>query len=91
MWVRRVREAEKEAVEADRIIMRLEVREDNTGAIALYRRLGYRQFGTYRDYYEDHGDALRFERRILYYEPLANFFRCPITPRPPSSPAVRLH
>ena len=37
-----VREAEKEAVEADRILMRLEVREDNTGAINLYKRLGYR-------------------------------------------------
>ncbi|MEQ5837091.1 GNAT family N-acetyltransferase/peptidase C39 family protein [Marinobacter sp. NFXS9] len=64
-----VRESEAVAVEADRIIMRLEVREDNHGAIRLYRRLGYRQFGTYRDYYEDHGNALRFERRILFFEP----------------------
>lgn len=63
-----VRESEAVAVEADRIIMRLEVREDNTAAIRLYQRLGYRQFGTYRDYYEDHGTALRFERRILYVD-----------------------
>ena len=64
-----VRTAEHEAADAGRILMRLEVREDNSGAIGLYKRLGYRQFGTYRDYYEDHGTALRFERRILFYEP----------------------
>src|SRR5690554_4446008 len=76
-----VREAEKEAVDADRILMRLEVREDNTGAINLYKRLGYRQFGTYRDYYEDHGNALRFERRILYYEPSREFLPVPYYPQ----------
>ncbi|MDX1633929.1 MAG: ribosomal protein S18-alanine N-acetyltransferase [Marinobacter sp.] len=76
-----VREAEKHAVAAGRIIMRLEVREDNAGAIALYRRLGYRQFGTYRDYYEDHGNALRFERRILFYEPRGQFPAVPYYPQ----------
>jgi len=76
-----VREAEKEAVDANRIIMRLEVRENNTGAISLYRRLGYRQFGTYRDYYEDHGTALRFERRILYYEPSYDYLPVPYYPQ----------
>ncbi|WP_372964016.1 ribosomal protein S18-alanine N-acetyltransferase [Marinobacter sp.] len=73
--------AEKEAVGADRIIMRLEVREDNGAAINLYQRLGYRQFGTYRDYYEDHGTALRFERRILYYEPSQEFLPVPYYPQ----------
>ena len=76
-----VREAESEAVDAGRIIMRLEVREDNKGAIALYKRLGYRQFGTYRDYYEDHGTALRFERRILFYEPSREFPAVPYSPQ----------
>ncbi len=76
-----VREAEKEAVDADRIIMRLEVREDNAGAINLYKRLGYRQFGTYRDYYEDHGNALRFERRILFYEPSRDYPAVPYYPQ----------
>ncbi|MGB1950417.1 MAG: ribosomal protein S18-alanine N-acetyltransferase [Marinobacter sp.] len=76
-----IREAEKEAVEADRIVMRLEVREDNESAIALYRRLGYRQFGTYRDYYEDHGNAIRFERRILFYEPTREFPKVPYYPQ----------
>ena len=76
-----VRAAEQEAVEADRIVMRLEVREDNQSAIGLYERLGYRQFGTYRDYYEDHGNALRFERRILFYEPSGNFPEVPYYPQ----------
>ncbi|WP_166263778.1 ribosomal protein S18-alanine N-acetyltransferase [Marinobacter caseinilyticus] len=76
-----IRQAEQYAVEADRIIMRLEVREDNTSAIALYRRLGYRQFGCYRDYYEDHGTALRFERRILFYEPSKQFRAVPYYPQ----------
>ena len=52
-----VREAEAAAVDAGRIVMRLEVREDNAPAIRLYQRLGYRQFGTYRDYYEEIGRA----------------------------------
>ena len=76
-----VRESERQAAKADRIVMRLEVRTDNHGAIALYRRLGYRQFGTYRDYYEDHGDALRFERRILFYEPRGGFPEVPYYPQ----------
>ncbi len=76
-----IRAAEQEAVEAGRIVMRLEVREDNQSAIGLYERLGYRQFGTYRDYYEDHGNALRFERRILFYEPSGNFPEVPYYPQ----------
>ena len=76
-----IAESEKEAVEAGRIVMRLEVREDNPAAIQLYRRLGYRQFGTYRDYYEDHANALRFERRILFYEPSRDFPAVPYYPQ----------
>lgn len=76
-----VREAEAAAVEAGRIVMRLEVREDNAPAIRLYQRLGYRQFGTYRDYYEDHGTALRFERRILFYAPSREFPAVPYYPQ----------
>lgn len=76
-----MREAEREAVAAGRIVMRLEVREDNAHAINLYQRLGYRQFGTWRDYYDDHGTALRFERRILYYEPTHEFAAVPYYPQ----------
>ncbi|MDI9246903.1 ribosomal protein S18-alanine N-acetyltransferase [Marinobacter sp. CHS3-4] len=76
-----IERAEAEAVEADRIVMRLEVREDNAAAIKLYKRLGYRQFGTFRDYYEDHSNALRFERRILFYEPTREFPAVPYYPQ----------
>ncbi|MEZ5510788.1 MAG: ribosomal protein S18-alanine N-acetyltransferase [Gammaproteobacteria bacterium] len=58
---------EQAAAKAGRIFMRLEVRKDNDAAIALYKRRGYRQFGMYEDYYEDHADALRFHKRIVHH------------------------
>lgn len=61
-------EAEKVAREAGRVHMRLEVRKDNIGAITLYEKMGYQQFGFYEDYYEDHADALRFQKRILNFD-----------------------
>src|SRR5215475_7366906 len=45
--------------------LRLEVHEANARAIALYRRLGYREFGRHPHYYEDKGHALRFEKRLV--------------------------
>jgi ribosomal protein S18 acetylase RimI-like enzyme len=56
---------ESAALEQDCLALRLEVRADNDSAIALYRALGYRQFGIYEDYYEDHAPALRFQKRLL--------------------------
>lgn len=53
------------------LALRLEVRPDNAAAIALYTDLGYKQFGTYLDYYEDHADALRFEKRLVRPMPSA--------------------
>lgn len=44
--------------------LRLEVRWDNTPAIALYERLGYRRFGIYPSYYEDGAEALRLEKSL---------------------------
>jgi [ribosomal protein S18]-alanine N-acetyltransferase len=44
--------------------LRLEVRVGNRRAIALYRRLGYRRFGVYEDYYADGATALRFEKTL---------------------------
>ncbi len=58
-------QAEQECAAAGRISMRLEVRQDNAAAIRLYERLGYRAFGEYQDYYEDHTTALRLQKRIL--------------------------
>lgn len=44
--------------------LRLEVRVDNVESQALYAASGFRQIGRYRDYYEDHADALRFEKPL---------------------------
>jgi ribosomal protein S18 acetylase RimI-like enzyme len=57
--------AEHAAIENDCIILRLEVRADNRAAIALYQKLGYKQFGTYENYYEDDETALRFEKLLV--------------------------
>lgn len=79
-----VQALEAAALEADRAYMRLEVRRDNRGSIGLFKSLGYRPFGTYDDYYEDHMGALRFEKslaahpspelvRVPYYEQTLEF------------------
>jgi ribosomal protein S18 acetylase RimI-like enzyme len=57
--------AEEEARRRRELFMRLEVRSDNQAAIGLYEKLGYHQFGRYLDYYEDHADALRFEKSLV--------------------------
>jgi ribosomal protein S18 acetylase RimI-like enzyme len=44
--------------------LRLEVREANAAAIALYRNAGYRLFGRHARYYQDGAPALRFEKRL---------------------------
>jgi len=44
--------------------LRLEVHEGNHSAIKVYRRAGYHEFGKYDHYYQDHGHALRLEKRI---------------------------
>ena len=56
--------AEAQAVERGCGAMRLEVHETNATAIARYRKSGYQEFGRYAGYYEDGGDALRFEKRL---------------------------
>jgi [ribosomal protein S18]-alanine N-acetyltransferase len=45
--------------------MRLEVRADDAGAIALYETSGYRLFGRRRRYYAGRIDALRFEKPLI--------------------------
>jgi ribosomal protein S18 acetylase RimI-like enzyme len=56
--------AEEAAKRRRRRAMRLEVHEHNTRAIARYEKSGYRLFGRHHDYYDDHGDALRFEKTL---------------------------
>src|SRR5262249_23774973 len=49
--------------------IRLEVHVTNHAAISRYRKSGYTQFARHRGYYEDGGDALRFEKRRHGLEP----------------------
>ncbi len=56
--------AEAVARKRDCSHLRLEVHEGNARAIARYRKSGYDLFGRHLDYYDDHGHALRFEKKI---------------------------
>ncbi|APZ42290.1 GNAT family N-acetyltransferase/peptidase C39 family protein [Acidihalobacter ferrooxydans] len=70
-----VEAAETAAREEGRISLRLEIRRDNVASQALFRSLGYRQFGAVDDYYEDHMEALRFEKRLT---PTLNVDQVPV-------------
>jgi ribosomal protein S18 acetylase RimI-like enzyme len=83
---RLVRAVEAASLKNDCVFMRLEARKDNHAAIGLFGKLGYRQFDDYDDYYEDHMDALRYEKalaphleaakvRVPYYEQ-TTYFTC---------------
>lgn len=57
--------AEEEARQHGCVHMRAEISTGNHASIKLFQRLGYRQFGIHQNYYEDHRDALRFEKRLV--------------------------
>jgi ribosomal protein S18 acetylase RimI-like enzyme len=59
-----LRAAERAAMRRKCCSMRLEVHATNRAAIKCYRKGGYRQFGRHPSYYEDGGDALRFEKPL---------------------------
>jgi len=63
-------DAEDCARRAGRAFLRLEVREDNRAAQALYRACGFRPFALCDDYYADHARALRMEKRLSYPHPV---------------------
>ncbi len=76
--------AEEEALARGCVSMRSEVRRDNARSIALFEAFGYTPFEELENYYEDHMDALRFERtlapqlaltqvRVPYYEQTTDF------------------
>lgn len=75
--------AEETAFEHDRMMLRLEVREDNARAIHVYEQGGYRKIGREPDYYEDGQAALRYEKtlrgdtpvatRVPFYEQTSDF------------------
>lgn len=69
--------AELHAAKSGCISMRLEVSELNHGAIALYRKLGYRSFGCYEHYYEDTSNALRMQRRIRAFDDRSQLLKVP--------------
>ncbi len=56
--------AEQAGLERGALHMRLEIREDNPAALALYESLGYRQHGTWLEYYEDESDARRLRKAL---------------------------
>lgn len=57
--------AEQSALAHDCVSLRLEIRRDNPASQTLFRALGYRPFRIVPDYYEDHMEALRFEKRLM--------------------------
>jgi len=76
--------AEEVAWSKHRAYIRLEVRKDNRAAVSLYERHGYRRFGEWADYYNDHADAWRYEkslspelhpslRKVAWYEQSLDF------------------
>jgi [ribosomal protein S18]-alanine N-acetyltransferase len=58
-------EAEATARRRGCTAMRIEVHEQNRRALAFYGKSGYRPLGRRADYYDDGGDALRFEKPLL--------------------------
>ena len=44
--------------------LRLEVHQDNAAAMRLYQRRGYVRFAQCPEYYEDGGDAWRYEKKL---------------------------
>ena len=61
--------AEAATRRAQRWFMRLEVNPANAAAVRLYEARGYRSIGRIADYYEDHADAVRYEKRLWRTEP----------------------
>jgi ribosomal protein S18 acetylase RimI-like enzyme len=57
-------QAENAARSRQCLSLRLEVHAENHAAIKVYRKAGYHEFGRRACYYEDRGDALRFEKRL---------------------------
>lgn len=63
--------AERSARKRGATDMRLEVRQDNARAIALYEKAGYRRLGVKPDYYADGATALRYAKSLQEGHPRA--------------------
>ncbi|AHI33069.1 hypothetical protein AU15_06395 [Marinobacter salarius] len=84
-----VREAEAAAVDAGRIVMRLEVREDNSPAIRLYQRLAIASSAPIGTTTKTTAPRCASSVASCSTNLRGNFRRYPITPRPQNSPAAR--
>lgn len=82
--------AERAVLEGECVALRLEVRRDNAASLGLFKKLGYRYLELVPDYYEDHMEALRFEKylaphlkpelaRVPYYQQTLDFTCGPAT------------
>jgi ribosomal protein S18 acetylase RimI-like enzyme len=69
--------AENAARERGATVLRLEVHERNAPAISRYRRSGYVLFGHRIGYYDDRGNALRFEKALATSSAGAKNFASP--------------
>ncbi|WP_430462185.1 GNAT family N-acetyltransferase/peptidase C39 family protein [Thalassolituus sp. LLYu03] len=63
LWV------EQRALERHVLFMRLEVRNDNPAAVALYEQQGYRRLKALKHYYEDGADGWRMEKHLRTVTP----------------------
>ena len=61
-----IQACEKKAVKKGKMLLRLEVSDVNHNAIALYQKMGYKEFGHYDAYYEDQTDAIRMQKRLRH-------------------------
>jgi ribosomal protein S18 acetylase RimI-like enzyme len=87
---RLVQAAEELAQENECVTLRLEVRKDNAASINLFKKCGYRYLEMVPDYYDDHMEAVRFEKllaphlqpgvvRVPYYQQTLDFTCGPAT------------
>ena len=60
--------AEKAAAARNCVLLRLEVRYDNTAAIRLYKKLSYHEFAVKHDFYEDHSDAICMQKQVIQFD-----------------------
>ncbi|WP_416308035.1 GNAT family N-acetyltransferase/peptidase C39 family protein [Neptunicella sp. SCSIO 80796] len=60
-------EGESRAQLKGALYIRLEVNQTNLSAIEFYHQFDYKEFGLLPDYYDDHTDAWRMQKRIRQY------------------------
>ena len=65
---RLMQQAEKCAASRNCVLLRLEVRFDNIGAIKLYQKLQYHEFAVKHDFYEDHSDAICMQKQVIQFD-----------------------